>query len=80
METMGEDDILVVMADHGNDPTIGHPHHTRECVPLMIWGPRVRAGNIGTRGTLSDVGATAADYFGVSAPENGISFLREITG
>jgi phosphopentomutase len=78
MQGMGEEDILVVMADHGNDPTIGHPHHTRECVPLMVYGSRVRVCNIGVRKTLSDVGATAAEYFGVRIPENGIGFLNEI--
>lgn len=78
MEGMGEEDILVVMADHGNDPTIGHPHHTRECVPLMVYGRAIRQGSIGTRNTLSDVGATAADYFGVQRPENGTSFLPMI--
>ncbi len=78
IQKMNDEDILVVMADHGNDPTIGHPHHTRECVPLMISGRKVRAGSIGVRQTLSDVGATAAEYFGVSRPENGTSFLGEI--
>ncbi len=78
MGEMNDEDILVVMADHGNDPTIGHPHHTRECVPLMIYGRKLKPGNIGTRKTLSDVGATAAEYFGVQAPENGKSFLKEI--
>lgn len=79
METMQPEDLLLVMADHGNDPTIGHPHHTRECVPLMICGSEVRPCNLGVRSTLSDAGATAAEYFGVSAPENGRSFLKEIT-
>jgi phosphopentomutase len=73
------EDILVVMADHGNDPTIGHPHHTREYVPLMVAGPRVKQCTIGIRNTLSDVGATAAAYFGAGKPENGTDFLSEIT-
>lgn len=72
---LGPEDILVVMADHGNDPTIGHPHHTREMVPLMIHGALSTPKNIGVRRTLSDVGATAADYFGSPAPQNGESFL-----
>jgi phosphopentomutase len=79
MQDMGEEDILIVMADHGNDPIIGHPHHTREYVPLMIYGRKVCAGSVGTRKTLSDVGATVAEYFGVNHPENGTSFLNEIT-
>lgn len=78
MDTVCGDDLLVVMADHGNDPTIGHPHHTREYVPLMIYGQGLLPGSIGTRRTLSDVGATAADFLGVHRPENGTSFLPAI--
>lgn len=74
-DALGPDDILIVQADHGNDPTIGHPHHTRETVPLMIWSQRSTPKSIGTRSTLSDTGATAADYFGMPAPQNGTSFL-----
>ena len=71
-------DVAVFMADHGNDPTIGHPHHTREYVPLMVRGARLKPGCFGVRPTLSDVGATAADYFHAPAPENGHSFLSDI--
>lgn len=78
IETLRGEDLLIVMADHGNDPTIGHPHHTREYVPIMIYGPGILPGNIGVRHTLSDVGATAAEYFSVHSPENGSSFLREL--
>ena len=74
-EALGEDDILIVQADHGNDPTIGHPHHTREMVPLMIYSKHSTPKDIGTRKTLSDVGATAAEYFHSKAPQNGTSFL-----
>lgn len=59
-DALGEDDILVVQADHGNDPTIGHPHHTRKIVPLMIYSRHSTPKDIGIRSTLSDVGATAA--------------------
>ena len=78
LDELGEEDILIVMADHGNDPTIGHPHHTREYVPLMVRGGRLKPGCFGVRPTLSDVGATAADYFHAPAPENGHSFLSDI--
>ena len=71
---------MIVMADHGNDPTIGHPHHTREYVPLLISHVGAKPGNIGTRNTESDVGATVADFFGVEAPQNGTSFLPLIKG
>ncbi|AVQ40566.1 phosphopentomutase [Clostridium botulinum] len=79
MKELQEDDILLVMADHGNDPTIGHSRHTREMVPLLVYGPKVKKVSLGIRNTLSDVGATVADYFGITCPENGTSFLDSIT-
>lgn len=79
MDILEGDDILIVMADHGNDPTIGHSHHTRENVPLLIYKGGVKGRYIGHRDTLSDVGATAAEYFGVKMPENGKSFLKELS-
>lgn len=78
MNVMDGEDIMIVMADHGNDPTIGHSHHTRENVPLLVYGKNIRGGFIGHRKTLSDVGATAAEYFKISPCENGTSFLMEI--
>ncbi|MDZ5035394.1 phosphopentomutase, partial [Clostridium perfringens] len=78
IETITGDDILLVMADHGNDPTIGHSKHTREMVPIMIYGENIKEGTVGVRATLSDVGATVADYFKVKAPENGASFLNKL--
>ena len=78
MEKMNENDILVVTADHGNDPTIGHSQHTRENVPILIYRKGLKAVNIGHRETMSDIGATVADYFKVEMPENGKSFLGEL--
>lgn len=78
MGKMNENDILVVMADHGNDPGIGHPHHTREYVPLLIYRKNGKIGDMGIRNTLSDVAATAAELFGAEYPENGQSFLNKI--
>ncbi|HEY4599943.1 MAG TPA: phosphopentomutase [Cerasibacillus sp.] len=75
---LDEDDLLIVMADHGNDPTIGHSNHTREYVPMMIFGPKVKKANIGVRETMSDVGATFCDYFNLPRPKEGTSFLDEI--
>ena len=72
---LDEGDILVVMADHGNDPEIGHNRHTRENVPLMVYHKGVNGVNIGLRKSLSDVGASVCDFFGVKAPQNGSSFL-----
>lgn len=71
-----EQDILVIMADHGNDPDIGHSKHTRECVPLLIYRKGMTDKKIGIRHTLSDVGASVCDYFGVCQPQNGTTFLN----
>lgn len=73
-----KEDILVVMADHGNDPKIGHNKHTRENVPLLIWYGDVHGKRIGLRSTLSDVGASVCDFFDVQAPQNGASFLDSL--
>ena len=70
-----EDDILIIQADHGNDPDIGSSRHTRECVPLLIYKKGVSNVNVGTRRTMSDNGATCCDYFNVEKCENGTSYL-----
>lgn len=75
IKDMRPDDCLVVMADHGNDPTIGHSRHTRENVPVLVWQQGMPPAELGLRTTLSDVGATVCDFFGAPAPENGRSFL-----
>ena len=63
------DDLLVVTADHGNDPTTPSTDHSREYVPLLATGARVRAGaDLGTRATFADLGQTLADVFGVERP------------
>lgn len=78
MEKMNEEDIMIVMADHGNDPTIGHSKHTRERVPLLITGTQIKNGqSIGNRETMADVGQTVADYFETKL-DYGTSFLYEI--
>lgn len=75
---MGDDDVLIVMADHGNDPTIGHSNHTREVVPILIAGKKIKRVNIGIRDTMSDVGATFCEFFGLPSTAEGTSFLKEI--
>ena len=77
---LGEDDILIVQADHGNDPDIGTSRHTRECVPLLIYRKGLKNAHVGTRKTMSDNGATCCDYFHAAAPENGTSYLNLIGG
>lgn len=75
---LGHDDALLVMADHGNDPTIGHARHTREKVPLLFWRSGVQGVYLGERSTLADVGATVCDAFGAPAPQSGHSFLSQL--
>ncbi len=76
---LGPKDILIVTADHGNDPTTPGTDHTREYVPLMVVGSRIRAGvDLGTRATFADVGQTLADLFGVAPLAHGTSALRAI--
>lgn len=76
LEDMKDEDILIITGDHGNDPTIGHSHHTREKALLLVYGKKLKPCNLGERVTLSDIAATIADYFGVARPENGESFLE----
>ncbi|MGN1399569.1 MAG: phosphopentomutase [Erysipelotrichaceae bacterium] len=70
-----EDDILIIQADHGNDPDIGSSRHTRECVPLLIYKKGLSNVRVGTRKTMSDNGATCCDFFNVEKCENGTSYL-----
>ena len=73
-------DLLIVTADHGNDPTTPSTDHAREYVPLLVAGPHVRAGlDLGTRRTFADVGQTLADVFGVGPLPNGTSFLADVS-
>ena len=74
-----DDDLLIVTADHGNDPTTPSTDHSREYVPLIATGARVRKGvDLGTRHTFADLGQTLADVFGVGRLAHGTSFLHEI--
>ncbi|MCD9476466.1 phosphopentomutase [Photobacterium phosphoreum] len=73
--TMTTQDILVVMADHGNDPFIGHSCHTREMVPILVFHSPWQNKQFGTLSTLADVGASVADYFKAPRPQFGNSFL-----
>jgi phosphopentomutase len=75
-----DDDLLVVTADHGNDPTTTSTDHAREYVPLLVTGRHVRMGlALGTRTTFADLGQTLAELFGVGPLVHGTSFLAEIT-
>ncbi|MCU0634135.1 MAG: phosphopentomutase, partial [Gemmatimonadaceae bacterium] len=70
-----EDDLLCITADHGNDPTTASTDHARERVPVLVTGAQVRAVGLGERDTYADLGATIADWFGVSFRGSGRSFL-----
>lgn len=75
-ERMTDDDLLIITADHGNDPTYKGTDHTREYVPLLVYSPRFTDGEaLPLRQTFADVGATIAENFGVKLPEHGSSFL-----
>ena len=74
-----EDDLLFITADHGCDPSTPSTDHSREHVPLLAYGAKMKAGyNLGTRSTYADLAATVAEYFWVKANIAGTSFLREI--
>ncbi len=73
-------DLLVITADHGNDPTTPSTDHSREHVPLLVYGHGVRAGAaLGTRATFADLGQTLAEVFSVPALAAGASFLGELS-
>ncbi|MGL5335835.1 MAG: phosphopentomutase [Enterovibrio sp.] len=72
---LSPEDLFIVTADHGNDPTIGHSQHTREYVPLLIFGAHLASQILPKRKTLADIGATVCDYFNATAPQFGQSFL-----
>ena len=75
-----EDDLLILTADHGNDPTTPSTDHSREYVPVLACGPRVRAGvSLGDRETFADLGQTIAEIFGVGPLSCGRSFLGALT-
>jgi len=78
MDRLKPEDLMVVTADHGNDPTIGHPQHTREKTPLLVFGSTARPGFLGPRASLADTGATVAEFFGAGAPQSGASYLGDI--
>lgn len=79
LENMKDDDILIINSDHGNDPTYKGTDHTREYIPILIYGKNVVNGyNLGTRNSFADIGATVADILNVDSPKNGKSFKNEI--
>lgn len=81
LPALRDTDLLIVTADHGNDPTTASTDHAREYVPIIVTGAHVRSGvDLGTRPTFADLGQTLADLFGVGTLAHGTSFLAQITG
>lgn len=79
LESLKENDMLIITADHGNDPTYKGSDHTREHVPLIVYGKKVKAAvNLGTRETFADIAATIADVLDLEAPNIGESFKNLI--
>jgi phosphopentomutase len=77
---LGDRDVLIVTADHGNDPTTPSTDHSREHVPVFAWGASIRpAVDVGVRRTFADLGQTLAELFGVGPLDHGTSFLAAIS-
>lgn len=75
LDNMKDTDMLIIVADHGNDPTYKGTDHTREYIPVVVYGQNVKAGvNLGTRETFADIAATIADVLDVEKPKIGTSF------
>ncbi|GED12079.1 phosphopentomutase [Aneurinibacillus migulanus] len=80
LEALMDDDLLIITADHGNDPIHHGTDHTREYVPLLVYHKGLKAGKeLGIRETFADIGATIADNFEIEKPKIGTSFLHTIT-
>jgi len=73
---LGKESVLIITADHGNDPTFGGTDHTRELVPLLVYGPgRAGGGDLGIRKGFYDVAQSLAAYLGIAPLARGVSFL-----
>jgi phosphopentomutase len=79
LEDLNEDDILIVTADHGTDPTTDSTDHSREYVPLLVYGPSMTEGvDLGIRMGFDDIGQTILDYLGLPTRLNARSFLSKL--
>ncbi|AEM77985.1 phosphopentomutase [Thermoanaerobacter wiegelii] len=79
MEKLTKEDLLIITADHGCDPTTPSTDHSREYVPLLVYSPLMKHGvNLGVRSTYADIAATIAEIFKVGPMKHGTSFLREL--
>jgi phosphopentomutase len=78
LSKVNQDDLVIITADHGNDPTWIGTDHTREYVPLLVYSPNINNINLGKRETFGDIGKTILDNFGLSGLKIGKSFLDKI--
>lgn len=79
ISAMRSDDVLILTADHGNDPTFKGWNHTREYIPVLAYGEKIKAGaEIGTRKSFADISASICEYFGIENTLSGTSFIDEI--
>lgn len=79
LEGLREEDILIVTADHGCDPSTPSTDHSREYIPLVVYGEKVKKGlNMGTRSSFADIAATILEYFDIEQKVAGTSFLKDI--
>lgn len=80
IDAMDDEDILIINSDHGNDPTYKGTDHTREYIPVLVYGKNIKEGlNLGIRNSFADIGATVADILNVKMTKNGTSFKTEIS-
>ena len=78
IKELKRDDLVIITADHGNDPTWKGTDHTREYVPLIVHSKTTKSGSLGTRESFADIGAAIASNFEIQMPKIGKSFLKEI--
>ncbi|MBQ1967739.1 MAG: sulfatase-like hydrolase/transferase, partial [Clostridia bacterium] len=78
IKELKDDDVLMITADHGCDPLTESTDHSREHIPLLVYGKKIKSVNLGTRDTYADIGKTVADLFGIDADIEGESFKNLI--
>jgi phosphopentomutase len=79
LKYLKESDVIIFTADHGNDPTYMGTDHTREYIPILVYGHKIKSGvNLGIRSSFADIGATVAELLNIEMPPNGLSFKNLI--
>jgi phosphopentomutase len=79
IDSLGDGDVLMITADHGCDPTTPSTDHSREYIPILVYGKSIKAGvNLGIRGTYADIGKTVGELLNVATDNEGKSFSKDI--